>query len=300
MKFLVTGATGFIGKSFVNLLLEQGHSILAISRTENIELQQDKIIWIQSSLQLDASAMDRIREFEPEVLIHLAWEKIPDFSFETSVENLNHQLAFFRNIFKIDSLEKIIVTGSCWEYNKKIGCCVETENVVSSNYFTWAKNSLRDFLQFECNQNNIKFIWARVFYVYGPNQRRGSLIPTIIDKLASNKMPDLQAPKNSNDFIHVEDVSIGLLKMALKKNQSGIYNLGSGSSTSVYDVFRIVENSLYGKESYTKKLFRKTINTEKSTDFFADIKKCKTQLSWDTKISLIDGINSLINNSKES
>ena len=152
MKFLVTGATGFIGKSLVNLLLDQGHSILAISRTENFELQQDKITWIQSSLQLNESAMDRIREFEPEVLIHLAWENIPDFSFETSVENLNHQMAFFRNIFKLDSLEKIIVTGSCWEYNKKIGFCVETENVVSSNYFTWAKNSLRDFLQFECLQ----------------------------------------------------------------------------------------------------------------------------------------------------
>ena len=85
MKFLVTGATGFIGKSLVNLLLDQGHSILAISRTENFELQQDKITWIQSSLQLNESAMDRIREFEPEVLIHLAWEKIPDFSYETSV-----------------------------------------------------------------------------------------------------------------------------------------------------------------------------------------------------------------------
>ena len=295
MKFLVTGATGFIGKSLVNLLLDQGHSILAISRKKIFELQHDKIIWIQSSLQLDESSMDRIRAFGPEVLIHLAWEKIPDFSFETSVENLNHQMAFFRNIFKINSLEKIIVTGSCWEYNKKIGFCVETENVVSSNYFTWAKNSLRDFLQFESLQNNITFIWARLFYVYGPDQRAGSLIPTLIEKLISKKIPELQTPKNANDFIHVDDVAVGILVMATKIIESGIYNLGSGISTSVNEVSRIVEIALSGKDFMTKELVRKTINSEKTVDFSADIQKSLISLNWVAKIGLSEGIKTVIN-----
>ena len=262
MKFLVTGATGFIGKSLVNLLLDQGYSILAISRTENFELQQDKITWIQSALQLNESAMDRIREFEPEVLIHLAWEKIPDFSFETSVENLNHQMVFFRNIFKIDSLEKIIVTGSCWEYNKKIGFCVETENVVSSNYFTWAKNSLRDFLQFECLQNNITLIWARVFYVYGPDQRKESLLPTVIQNIQSNVEPTIRTPSNSNDFIYIDDVTEGLLHFARQKIPSGIYNLGWGKSTSIIDIIATIESIMHHSNKITSTLFAVPINSK--------------------------------------
>lgn len=293
MKFLVTGATGFIGKSLVNLLLDQGHSILAISRTENFELQQDKITWIQSALQLNESAMDRIREFEPEVLIHLAWEKIPDFSYETSVENLNHQMAFFRNIFKLDSLEKIIVTGSCWEYNKKIGFCVETENVVSSNYFTWAKNSLRDFLQFECLQNNITLIWARVFYVYGPDQRKESLLPTVIQNIQSNVEPTIRTPSNANDFIYIDDVTEGLLHFARQKIPSGIYNLGWGKSTSIIDVIATIESIMHHSNKITSTLVENM--PIKDTDFWAEMLKTRETLDWGPQTSIEIGVKKMIN-----
>lgn len=293
MKFLVTGATGFIGKSLVNLLLDQGHSILAISRTENFELQQDKITWIQSALQLNESAMNRIREFEPEVLIHLAWEKIPDFSYETSVENLYHQMAFFRNIFKIDSLEKIIVTGSCWEYNKKIGFCVETENVVSSNYFTWAKNSLRDFLQFECLQNNITLIWARVFYVYGPDQRKESLLPTVIQNIQNNVEPTIRTPSNANDFIYIDDVTEGLLHFARQKIPSGIYNLGWGKSTSIIDIIATIESIMHHSNKITSTLVENM--PIKDTDFWAEMSRTREKLNWGPQTSIEIGVKKMIN-----
>jgi len=293
MKFLVTGATGFIGKSLLRLLIQQGHSVLAISRTKNVEFQQDKIIWIQSSLQLDEGSMNSIREFEPEVLIHLAWEKIPDFSYETSVENLNHQLAFFRNIFKINSLEKIIVTGSCWEYNKKIGFCVETENVVSSNYFTWAKNSLRDFLQFECLQNNITFIWTRVFYVYGPDQRKESLLPTVIQNIQSKTVPTIRTPSNSNDFIYIDDVIEGLLHFARQKIHSGIYNLGWGKSISIIDIIATIESIMHHSNKITSTLLENM--PIKDTDFWAEMSKTSQVLNWSPQISIEIGVKKMIN-----
>jgi nucleoside-diphosphate-sugar epimerase len=293
MKFLVTGATGFIGKSLLKLLIQQGHSILAISRTENFELHQDKTTWIQSSLQLDESSINRIRAFEPEVLIHLAWEKIPDFSFETSVENLNHQLAFFRNILKINSLRKIIVTGSCWEYNKKIGFCEETENDISYNYFTWAKNSLRDFLQFESNQNNIKFIWARVFYVYGPDQRKESLLPTVIQNIQNNLVPIIRTPSNSNDFIYIDDVTEGLLHFARQKIPSGIYNLGWGKSISIIDIIATIESIMHHSNKITSTLLENM--PIKDTDFWAEMSKTSQVLNWSPQISIEIGVKKMIN-----
>jgi nucleoside-diphosphate-sugar epimerase len=256
-------------------------------------LQQDKIIWIQSSLQLDESSINRIRAFEPEVLIHLAWEKIPDFSFETSVENLNHQLAFFRNILKINSLRKIIVTGSCWEYNKKIGFCEETENDISYNYFTWSKNSLRDFLQFECHQNNIEFIWARVFYVYGPNQRKESLLPTVIQNIQSNVVPTIKTPSNANDFIYIDDVTEGLLHFAQQKIPSGIYNLGWGKSISIIDIIATIESIMHHSNKITSTLLENM--PIKDTDFWAEMSKTSQVLNWSPQISIEIGVKKMIN-----
>ena len=202
-------------------------------------------------------------------------------------------MAFFRNIFKLDSLEKIIVTGSCWEYSKKIGFCLETENVVSSNYFTWAKNSLRDFLQFECLQNNITLIWARLFYVYGPDQRKESLLPTVIQNIQSKTVPAIRTPSNSNDFIYIDDVTEGLLHFAQQKIPSGIYNLGWGKSTSIIDIIATIESIMHHSNKITSTLVENM--PIKDTDFWAEMSRTRETLNWGPQTSIEIGVLKMIN-----
>jgi nucleoside-diphosphate-sugar epimerase len=298
MKFLITGATGFIGQPLVHKLIKQGHTVLALSRSEFLQPVNNnsgQLIYLQSSLNLDNKALERIKEFEPDILLHLAWEKIPDFSFETSFENLQNHIDFFQHIFSITSLKKIIVTGSCWEYNKKMGVCAESDIYVSDNFFTWAKNSLRDFLQFECLQKNTNFIWSRVFYVYGPQQRKESLIPTVIENIQNGLMPELKTPSNANDFIYVDDVAEGLLQFAINEIPSGIYNLGSGESTPVIDIVSLIENSLNGNEILSKELLTRATHLNKDTDFWADMTKTFSTIKWKPRTNLAMGIEKIIN-----
>jgi UDP-glucose 4-epimerase len=302
MKLLVTGATGFIGQHLVNKLIQQGHIVLILLRSETsftINENNDKLHYLKSSLKLEDNALNCIIEFQPEALIHLAWEKIPDFTFETSFENLQTQTNFFRQLFSVASLKKIIVTGSCWEYNKKLGVCTESDICVSGNYFTWAKNSLRDFLQFECLHNNINFIWARIFYVYGPLQRKDSLIPAVIENIQNGVIPELKTPSNSNDFIYVEDVADGLIKFATIDAPSGIYNLGSGKSVPIIDIVSKIEILINNTETLTCKISENTAFTSiKNTDFCADMTKTITTLNWSPKINLENGIEKSINYKK--
>ena len=302
MKFLITGATGFIGQPLVNKLIKQGHTVLALSRSkflQPVNKNSGQLIYLQSSLNLDNKALERIKEFEPDILLHLAWEKIPDFSFETSFENLQNHIGFFQHIFSITSLKKIIVTGSCWEYNKTMGVCTETDICVSGNFFTWAKNSLRDFLQFECLQKNINFIWPRVFYVYGPQQRIESLIPSVIENIRKGLMPALKTPSNANDFIYVDDVAEGLLQFAINDISSGIYNLGIGKSIPVIDVVSLIENSLNSNMILSKELLIRTTLSNKHTDFWADMTKTFSAIKWKPRTSLAIGIEKMINYKKK-
>jgi len=299
MKLLVTGATGFIGQHLVKSLIEQGHIVLALSRTEELHPADNfpcNLYYLQSSLKLEENAIERIKEFKPDTLIHLAWEKIPDFSFETSFENLQNQIIFFQKIFLVKSLKKIVVTGSCWEYGKKMGICKETDVCVSNNYFTWAKNSLREFLEFESFQKNINFVWSRVFYVYGPKQRKGSLIPSVIEKIQNGLLPELKTPYNSNDFIYIDDVVDGLIQFAVNNVPSGIYNLGNGESVPIIDVVSKIEKKLNGKQILTSSVLENTLQSSlKDTDFWADMFKTFTILKWQPKINLELGIEKSIN-----
>lgn len=281
MKILVTGGTGFIGAAVLknfNLNIENVE-ILNLTRTD-VSNKSKQVEHFKCDLSNPQTYQAKVENFEPEVVIHLAWEGIPDFSLEMSIKNILINITFINIVTKLKSCKKIIATGSCFEYNNKIGECNENDNVVSKDHFTFAKKTVLSFLELECSKNNIVYCWARLFYVYGPNQRSGSLIPTLIATLKLNKIPDLRTPKNENDFIHVNDVADGLMKLVLTDIQSGIYNLGSGISISVAEVSRIVEIAIKGTDQLTNELINKTINTEKTVDFHANMEKTNKILGW--------------------
>ena len=65
MKLLVTGATGFIGQHLVNRLIEQGHIVLALSRSEALLPANDypnKLFYLQTSLKLDGNTIEKIKQ----------------------------------------------------------------------------------------------------------------------------------------------------------------------------------------------------------------------------------------------
>ena len=297
MKILITGGSGFIGRSVIQKLIDGRHTVMVLSRS-GAKLAKEKnnegIQWINSSLELEKEALALIKNFEPEAVIHLAWENIPDFSFETSFKNLKDQVSFFREILKIPSIKKIIAAGSGWEYNKKLGSCLESDPCVPNNYFTWSKNSLREFLKVECSNKNIVLAWIRIFFVYGPGQRSGSLIPTIINDLSAKIIPDVKTHQNANDFIYVEDIALAFDQLIKRKITSGIYNLGSGNSTSVLEVFRIAEKVIHGDEKMTNLLLERSMHIKKETDFWADMEKTTRDLEWKPLISLEEGIKKMV------
>lgn len=296
MKILITGGTGFIGIPVINTLIRNIDNVEILNLTRNtLDSNSKQVENYKCDLSSPKTYLSRVEDFEPEVVIHLAWEGIPDFSLEMCNKNMFSSISFIEIVTKLKSCKKIIVTGSCFEYNNKIGICNEDVITTPKDYFTFAKKTILTFLEFECNKKNIEYNWARLFYVYGPNQRSGSLIPTLIETLKSNKIPELRTPKNANDFIHVDDVASGIFKMVSTKNKSGIYNLGSGLATSVTEVSKIVEMQFYGKTNLTEALIEKTINSEKSVDFYADSQKSFINLNWIPKIVLSNGIESIIN-----
>lgn len=295
MKILITGGTGFIGGPVLNNLIEniEGVEILNFTKSRSNSYSK-KIEHYKCDLSNPQTYQAKVEAFEPEIVIHLAWEGIPDFSLEMCMKNVYLSISLIEIVAKVKSCKKIITTGSCFEYNNKIGVCNENDIVSSKDYFTFAKKTILSFLELECNKNNITYGWARLFYVYGPNQRSGSLIPTLIETLKRNITPDLRTPKNANDFIHVNDVAAAIFKMTSNVFQSGIYNLGSGKSTPVIEVSKIVEVALSENDIYTKDLAQRTINTEKTVDFFADIRKSFKEFNWMPKVELEEGIKSII------
>jgi len=229
MKIFITGGTGFIGKPVVELLKRDNHILMLSRNLKDIGEWEHELI-----------------EFVPDACIHMAWEGLPDYSEYQSRKNLEYGINLYKVLRKANC-NKIITTGSCWECSS------------SNNPFVEAKGILYDYGHFMFPGI---FIWARLFYVFGPNQRKDSLIPTILNALNNNEVPEIKSPNSAHDFIYVDDVARAIVDL-LKTDKSGIYNIGSGHLTKVKEIL-------------------------------ADIYGIKMATGWEPSISVKEGIRKII------
>ena len=291
MRILVTGASGFVGRAVVERLLGDGHTVLGLSRTEPDKTIPDtKLHWIEADLASPDHYQGRMRDFAPEIIVHLAWQDIPDYSFGVSKINLDQSLSFFPSIFGVGSVRKVLVAGSCWELNRSIGSCLETDRGTPTDNFTWAKHALHSWLEIECQRKHVDLGWIRLFYVYGPRQRSGALIPNILGFLRAGQLPEIRTPRNAHDFVYVDDVADGFSRAVSRKFSSGIYHLGSGQSTPVLDICRLAEQIVSNSEQLTIQLELETKGKFCSVDFWADCTSSHHVLGWIPETSLRDGI----------
>jgi len=289
MNILLTGASGFIGKHVHTQLLLKQFNVLPLTRDKTSNNNPN----LKGCLSDLESVQQAIIDFEPDVVIHLAWQDIPDFSEKTSRLNLDLSINFFDFVLEHTHCKKIIVSGSCWEYGRKKGACIESDKENIESYFTWAKNSLYQYLSIKCIKNNVRINWFRLFYVYGPGQKKTSLIPTLVHSIAVSNIPCIKTPMNKNDFVYVVDVAYAIAIATEKNYPSGIYNLGSGKSTSVYEICKIVENQLSVSSKICQKMKQNGEQTE-AVNFWSDMSKTQKIMRISCNTTLEDGIKSYI------
>ena len=292
MRIFVTGGTGFIGSYVVRELHSEGNALLLLSRQPESALSKmPDVDVVQGNLSDAASWKNKVKRFKPQVAIHMAWESLPNYDARTSIGNLNYGLNLIALLSEL-GCESIICTGSCWEYGQQTGKLHEDIALKPFNAFTAAKNALHWVGREIAREHDMRFIWTRIFYVYGPGQRGTSLIPYIIDCVRKGENPEIKTPWAKNDFVYVEDVARAISAIVKKSQKDGVYNIGSGSSTSVQQIVEIVCNKFNSPEKCGK-LTNATASPV--VDFWADISRIKSDIGWEPQTSIKEGIQEVTN-----
>ena len=251
MKILVTGASGFIGHHVINELLKsKTHEIIATSKNktkaENFDWY-NKVNYIQCDLNEQKANFYTFFN-KPDIMIHLAWEGLPNytelFHFES---NLYAHYMFIKNMLT-NGLRDITISGTCFEYGMLNGCLSEDMITNPIIPYALAKDTLRKFIQELQKKISFTFKWARLFYMYGEGQNPKSLLPQLNEALDNNEeVFNMSGGDQIRDYLPVEKVAEYLVKIALQNKITGIINCCSGNPITVK---QLVEN--YIKERNKK------------------------------------------------
>jgi len=236
MKVLVTGATGFIGNYVVREMLKYGYDVIATSRSsEKAGLcewfsQVRYISWDLNDPQED------YRKFfgEPEMLIHLAWEGLPNYSDLSHFErNLFSNYVFLRNMLE-HGLKSLIVTGTCFEYGMKNGALHEDMKTDPQNPYGLAKDTLRKFLEQLQKKIDFDLKWIRLFYVYGKGQNHASITSQLDRALDGGEtIFNMSGGEQLRDYLPVEKVAEYIARIATQSRIRGVINCCRGVPVSI-------------------------------------------------------------------
>jgi nucleoside-diphosphate-sugar epimerase len=233
-RVLLTGARGFIGRAVLRRLRGDGHETLALSSAPGSE--EDG--WRRLDL-LQAGEGEIARLVEEERIthcLHAAWYTnhsdylVADVNRDWVEASLRLEAGF-----RAGGGRRFLGLGTCLEYDQRgaQGRFSERSSPLRpETLYARCKASLLEGLA----ERGGDFAWARVFFVYGPGDRAGRLIPLIVDGLAKGEKVAARFGGLRRDYIHVDDLA-GQLSRILFAPVRGAVNTGTGAAARVADIF---------------------------------------------------------------
>lgn len=235
-RVLVTGSTGFIGRHVVPLLLKRELEVVTTSRDEKKARQFD---WYNKTEYKPCDIYNKDVDFfrffgEPEVIIHLAWDGLPNYKSSFHVEkNLPANYHFLKN-FLDGGVKKMVVTGTCYEYGMQCGCLSEDTPTIPVTHYGLAKDTLRKYLEMIIPEYDTSFNWVRLFYMYGEGQNENSLLPQLKRAIRSGeRVFNMSGGEQLRDYLNVETVADYICRIALQTEINGVINCCSGEPISI-------------------------------------------------------------------
>jgi nucleoside-diphosphate-sugar epimerase len=291
-KVLVTGATGFIGRHCLPLLLDKGYEVYGVSSKGSIDGFPD-VHWEHCDLLDSGKVSVLLEKLKPTHLLHFAWITAHG-EFWTSLENLRWVRASLGLLeaFVKNGGHHIIIAGTCAEYDWQYGYCSEHITPVRpSSLYGISKHSLQIMAEAFAKQAGLSVAWGRLFFLYGPWEHPGRLVPSVICSLLQGEPARCSLGNQIRDFLHVQDAADAFVAL-LEKEITGAVNIASGDPVMLKDIIYKIGKKLDGKNLI--RLGENPVSTNEPPLVVADVRFLKYRLGWSPKFDLDEGLNQTI------
>ena len=185
---------------------------------------------------LDSSSWHTLLSHRPSHIILLSWPGLPNYAGLFHITRNLPACIDFINQLVASGLQRLVLTGTCYEYGLQCGALSEIQLADPVNCYSIAKDCLRRTIssKFEAK---LTWCWARIFYAYGAGQNPNSLLSSLDLAIQTGQESfEMSSGRQLRDFIHVHEVAKHLLTLAVHQDAAGVYNVGTGIPRSVLEM----------------------------------------------------------------
>tara|TARA_B100000886_G_scaffold270841_1_gene194813 strand:- start:1901 stop:2905 length:1005 start_codon:yes stop_codon:yes gene_type:complete len=317
MKILVTGGAGYIGGTFAYEALKNNHKVLALDNFSNSKPEQidnlknifeKNFEFFEIDLSIQSEQLSNcIKEFKPDVIVHFAGLKAVGESQKHPIKYWNNNVVSSINLIEAmahNEVKKLIFSSSATVYGDSDQQPIpETAEIKSLSVYGSTKIAVERMFSEAARVGVIDVVSLRYFNPVGAHKEKiiyenpfdlpNNLMPRII-RVALGIDEELQIfgddyetrdGSGERDYIHILDLIAGhfsAIEFILKNNGESIFNLGTGVSTSVYELIKTFESTNSIKIPY-RICNRRPGDVAKC---YADPKLALNELNWQAEYDL--------------
>ena len=308
MRFVITGATSFLGVALCEYLINHHDEVFAVCRKGSSKITA---LPINSNLRIvyadmcDYASLSKLIN-QADVFVNLAWEgtghsgrNLTDIQ-KDNIANTNLAMQSALNM----GCSLFVESGSQAEY----GTVTEkiTENTPCNPFSEYGKAKLEAMKQgfLFAEQTGMKYLHLRIFSLFGENDHPWTLVMSCVDKMLRGETMELSSCTQKWNFLYVKDAvkQIYLLCLYALKNpeyKAEVFNIASKDTRVLKDFVQEIymlsnSNSILNfdvvRPTNVVSLDPDISKTEAATDFISDyvfkdvvniiISKFKQNIIW--------------------
>lgn len=299
---LVTGAAGFIGSHAAEAFITRGCNVVGVDNFSNFydrSWKEANIKCIGSGISLeelditDGAKIGRlIDQVKPQAILHLAAMagvrpsiEQPAYYAKVNVEGTTNLLeGAVRN-----KVQKFLFASSSSVYGNNARVPFSEEDPVEEPISPYAATKRAgELICYTFNHlYKLPTFCFRFFTVFGPRQRPDLAIHKFTRLIARGKpVPFFGDGSMSRDHTFIEDIVRGIMAGYDKCDRYRIYNLGGSHPISLKQLVEEIEKAV-GKPAI---IDRKPTQPGDVQQTYADLKRSKSELGYEPKVSIAEGL----------
>lgn len=303
---LVLGSNSFSGASFCSHLLQQEQEVIAVSRSkEPIDallpyswLNSKQLQFHQLDLNhhladiealLDKHKIEKVYNFAAQSMVGQSWEKPEDWFMTNAVSSVK-----FHNVLRNkDFLQRYIHISTPEVYGSCEGLVEESRNYYPSTPYAVSRAAGDMSLHNFSDVYDFPVVFTRAANVYGPGQQLYRIIPrTIMYALMNKKLQLHGGGTSTRSFIHIDDVSSATHMIAEQGNNGEIYHISTERMVTIRQLVEMICEMMDIEFHQLCEVSEDRLG--KDAAYLLDTKKLRSELSWQDKISLENGLEQTI------
>lgn len=301
-RALVLGGTGFIGRWVVRALQNAGADVCLTARDRQAAGTVSDAYGLKGALHVaDLSSDGKVRELigdlRPAAVFNLAGYGVDRGEREeTAAFRINDALLGEIAEALASSRDTdwpgaaVVHTGSALEYGVRSDDLAESSEPRPTTLYGRSKLAGTQRLSELSRGLNLPSVTARLFTIYGPGEHAGRLLPTLLAAAEHSEPIALTNGRQQRDFMYVEDVAEGLLRLGATGTAAGeVVNLATGRLTSVREFIETAARGL-GLGEERLRFGALPLRMEEMQHAPVSVSKLRSLLGWVPATSIADGI----------